>query len=321
MSTIAVAPAEPIATLSPRAGRVLAAAILTTVAVYLWLFLSGGRFFVFKTAVMPIFLLYALALPARVGFVIDWLPFLTATVLFDATRGAIFALVLHGDLRVFMDYVIVADQALLRVPAAAPVLQQWRTPALDTAAILIHALHFAFFLLFGLVLWHLRRDHFARFRRALVILMALGLLGYLLVPTIPPWLAAEQWQALPPMAHITAQMYNRYVPELYGSFDTNPVAAMPSLHAAFPFLCALIGWQAYGRRVGLVLVTYAAAVMLAVVYLGEHYVVDVLGGIAVALVAERLSRWTPRRPLTLGQSLVVSGAALALTYVLLVLVI
>jgi membrane-associated phospholipid phosphatase len=58
---------------------------------------------------------------------------------------------------------------------------------------------------------------------------------------------------------------------------SNPVAAMPSLHAAFPFLGflfaqRLLGWRAWP------LFVYTVIVWLAVVYLGEHYVVDVVGG-------------------------------------------
>jgi hypothetical protein len=43
-----------------------------------------------KTAVMPVFLVYALLLNRRIPFLTDWLPLLAGTILFDAIRSAIF---------------------------------------------------------------------------------------------------------------------------------------------------------------------------------------------------------------------------------------
>ncbi len=186
------------------------------------------------------------------------------------------------------------------VPAVSIPFQLLRTPVLDGAAVMVHASHFAFFLLFGLVLWHARREHFQIFGRALILVMLLGLLGYALIPTAPPWMAAEpNLRVIPPVTHITRGIYTRYAEELYGSVDTNPVAAMPSLHVAFPFLCALIGWRAYGRRIAAAVSVYALIVMFVVVYLGEHYAVDVIAGVLVAMLAAEVARRMPR-PLALA---------------------
>jgi len=58
---------------------------------------------------------------------------------------------------------------------------------------------------------------------------------------------------------------------------------MPSLHAAYPWLFLLFGLRIWGRR-GLALAIYPAAVYAAVVYLGHHYVVDLIGGVVYASV-------------------------------------
>jgi membrane-associated phospholipid phosphatase len=299
------------------AGVALALGIATLVAIYLWLFVSGDRFFIRKTGVLPVFVLYGLLQRRRVAFLTDWLPLLTGTVLFDAVRGAIYLAEQYMFFPRFATYVIVLERLVVRTPAAPLVLQQWRTHTLDLIAVLIHGSHFAFFLLFGLVLWHSRRSHFDQFRLALLMVMGLGLIAYAVVPTVPPWMAFEQLHLLPPITHVAKFVYTSYSQELYGTFDSNPVAAMPSLHAAFPMTCALIGWQAYGRRVGIGLALYTVAVMLAVVYLGEHYVVDVIAGAAVAIAAVYLSRRRSIERWSFRQSLAISGSALALTFVLL----
>ena len=76
---------------------------------------------------------------------------------------------------------------------------------------------------------------------------------------------------------------------LYSHHDYNLYAAFPSLHAGFPVVAAVAAWQR-NRAVGLVLSAWAVVVWLAVVYLGEHYVTDVLDGIAYAIVAVLIAR-------------------------------
>ena len=299
------------------AGPALALGIAALVILYAWLFVHGDRFFISKTAVMPVFVIYGLLQRRRVEFLADWLPLLTGTVLFDAVRGAIFKAEYLVGYPWFANYVIVLERLVVRTPAAPLILQQWRTHTLDLLAVLIHGSHFAFFLLFGLVLWHWRRAYFGQFRYALLLVMGIGLIGYAVVPTVPPWMASDPLHLLPPITHIAKFVYTSFSAELYGTFDSNPVAAMPSLHAAFPMTCALIGWRAYGRRTGIALTLYAGLVMLAVVYLGEHYVVDALAGIGVAFAAVYISGRRVAEGWSMRESLTISGAALALTFVLL----
>jgi membrane-associated phospholipid phosphatase len=63
-----------------------------------------------------------------------------------------------------------------------------------------------------------------------------------------------------------------------GTRSANRYAAWPSLHAAFPFVLLLFFWAAAPLAWRLVLVAYVLAMAVTLVYAGEHYVVDVLGG-------------------------------------------
>jgi membrane-associated phospholipid phosphatase len=71
---------------------------------------------------------------------------------------------------------------------------------------------------------------------------------------------------------------------LYSHHDYNLYAAFPSLHAGFPVLAAAAAWRR-NRVVGVVLSIWALVVWVTVVYLGEHYVADVVGGIIYAVIA------------------------------------
>lgn len=149
---------------------------------------------------------------------------------------------------------------------------------------LVHASHFLVFLLFALGLWLRQPEAFRSFARAFLALIYLGLIGYALCPTVPPWMAARGFEVIPPLRHVTAEMYNLTMPRFARSFDVNPIAAMPSLHTAIPVLLVLESIRAHSRRaVTAFLALYALAVITAVTYLGEHYLVDVLAGVALTI--------------------------------------
>jgi membrane-associated phospholipid phosphatase len=81
------------------------------------------------------------------------------------------------------------------------------------------------------------------------------------------------------------QLGVKSIQSVYENGDVvNPVAAMPSLHAAYPVMLLLFFWGA-GRRVRAGLALYAAAMGFALVYSGEHFVSDILAGWALACAA------------------------------------
>jgi membrane-associated phospholipid phosphatase len=83
-----------------------------------------------------------------------------------------------------------------------------------------------------------------------------------------------------------------------GQTYANNVAAMPSLHAGYALLVTLYLWRLVPRWARPVLALYPAAMAFALVYSGEHYVVDCIAGwvyagatfFAVNLWFERRSR-------------------------------
>src|SRR5437764_13982667 len=93
------------------------------------------------------------------------------------------------------------------------------------------------------------------------------------IPTVQRVLGSVQWHGVTnPVV-----LLSRY-------FHTDPVAAMPSMHAAFPVLVWLVLWRLFPRW-GWAAVVYPLAMGLAVIYAGEHYLIDVLAGFAYAAAA------------------------------------
>jgi membrane-associated phospholipid phosphatase len=295
--------------------------LLVWMVAYALLLAAGEPAFVYRSLIVPAFAAAALATRSPADFARDWLPLLTAVVLFDALRGAAYALSEAGVLTVRWDYVITLERfATGRAAVPAALQTALRSPRLDTALTLVHASHFLFFLSFGLVLRLAQRDAFLAWRRALVIGMYAGLAGYYLLPTAPPWLAADHGLT-PPVSRIVHGAYLTHIPRLYAVFDTNPVAAMPSVHVVFPIVCALVAWRWMRTLAASAVTAYALAVCFAVVYLGEHYAVDVIAGAIVALASSiwfgksHLRTSTPSK-VGLNRTLLPSGAACTAAFVI-----
>ncbi len=250
---------------------------------------------VWKTVVIPALFIAAALLGRLRAFVLDWGIFLGATILFDSLRGLIYTLINRYDLPVYMGYAIDMERALLGTTLPEMLQQAWLDPGnidvFDRFLVVVHASHFLFFLFFALLIWMVRGEDFGRFKLAMVLMMYLGLLGYLLIPTVPPWMATEAFEMFTPITHLTREVYNITLPALQKSFATNPVAAMPSLHAAFPALMVLIAFHHFRWR-SWAMILYSLAAFLAITYLGEHYLVDVLAGVVLAAGCYLLAyRW------------------------------
>ncbi|HEY4812905.1 MAG TPA: phosphatase PAP2 family protein [Solirubrobacteraceae bacterium] len=161
--------------------------------------------------------------------------------------------------------------------------------------------HWSWFLIpHGSLLYILVRRP-SSFPRAAVFTYAVFDIGasfYWLLPTAPPWYAAamdhEQGGSEPAVRRMMVEYGEVFWGDRWGSlysvFGGNPLAAMPSLHFATSVMAALLLAEV-GPVAGALGVGYAATLGLALVYLGEHYVVDLIGGAALTAAVRR---WGPR---------------------------
>lgn len=166
-----------------------------------------------------------------------------------------------------------------------------RTSALDTYAIAVYASYFFAPHAFAFILWLRQPERLRPYLMAVLLTVYLGLAISYIVPTAPPWLAGQVGtvpHVFRVMEDITTQFSASAYQQGYSVAGTNPVAAMPSLHMAVTFVIAFSAWR-LGPIPGILSVLYAASMGFALVYLGEHYVVDLLAGLATAFIAWKLA--------------------------------
>ena len=206
--------------------------------------------------------------------------------------------------RVHVDYPIIADRLLglgelpsLRLQRAlvhqGPEGTEWGL--IDRVLVWAHWMWFM--VPHGSIVYILLR-HPRGFPRAAVMTYAvfdLGAVVYWLAPTAPPWYAAslsvEPAADRPSVRRMMVEYGELFWQDgwasLYSVFGGNPLAAMPSLHFATSVMAALLLAEV-GPVAGALGFTYAATLGFALVYLGEHYVVDLLAGAALAGAVRRL---------------------------------
>lgn len=195
--------------------------------------------------------------------------------------------------RLKIRYAIVADRAIGRGVLPNTRLQRALSRPGEVTSLdrLLSIAHWAWFMEPHAALLFVQARHPARFPRAARQLAAtydLGCAVYFAVPTAPPWWSSEQGYTDDEVRRIMLdageQLWRRAWQPLYDSFNSNPWAAMPSLHFATAAMAAIHLAEA-GRIPGAVGWGYAGTLGFALVYLGEHYVTDLIAGVAlVALV-------------------------------------
>ena len=168
----------------------------------------------------------------------------------------------------------------------------------DFAATLLHWSHFVAPVAILFVLWLKYPAFFRRYLIAFVVLTTIVLDIYFLCPASPPWMAAREGY-LPhlarPMVDVAVQVNRNLFGSVYATIGaSNDVAAMPSLHASYPALACAMFWPV-SRKLGLLGLLYFALMSLALVYLAEHYVVDILAAVLCVLAARRIAYAIDRR--------------------------
>ncbi|MCX6695061.1 MAG: phosphatase PAP2 family protein [Candidatus Altiarchaeota archaeon] len=217
------------------------------------------------------------------SFIWDWVPFIALIVAYDAMRGI--ADMLSGAAH----YVelINADKLLFFgvVPTVwlQDTLSATGNPLYTNVAVFFYTTHFLSMMFFAYLLWVVNRGMFSRYKAAIILVSYAGLITFLLYPAAPPWLAAKHG-FLPPLKDVITDQTvipSVYVETIYFHLNANDVAAIPSLHMAYPWIIFLYSLRTWGRK-ALPVVILPLGVAYGAVYLGHHYVIDLIIGVIYA---------------------------------------
>jgi len=231
------------------------------------------------------------------GVIFDWLPFYGILVCYDLLRGFV------GNNPLFDPYFlpqIDADKLLFNGTIPTVWLQErlfevGQLPWYDVFSWVVYLTHYFMIFIAAAYLWRVSHLRFLEFRAMVLTLSIAAFLTYALVPAAPPWMANDE-QLIGPVARVTGSVWTELgVSPAAAIWDKgtslyNPVAALPSLHAAFPMLLCCYFWRS-GTLARVLGAGYVLAMGWTLVYGGEHYVFDVLLGWIYAIAVYFGIRW------------------------------
>ena len=231
----------------------------------------------------------------------DWLLLAALLLVYDYSRGLADWL----GMPLQIESPIIVDRAMFPGDVPTVELQARLGPFLgerwwEAALSLVYVSHFFVPYIVTAVVWLFGRTLWRAWVTRFVGVTALGLLGYIIVPTMPPWLAAEsghldgvELTTLSGWPLLRFSLAGELIQK--GHLVVNHLAAFPSLHAAYPVLIAAFFWsRACSWITRLILVAYPLAMGFTLVIGGEHYVVDILGGWAVVAIVSVITYWNRR---------------------------
>lgn len=222
------------------------------------------------------------------------LPFVILLLVYESFRGV----ASHLNTRVEFQWMIDADKWMFLGQLPTHTLQQWfwhgSVQWYDFAFYLTYMLHFVLPLALAVAIWKLRESLYWQYITTFVAVSFMGFLTFLAFPAAPPWMAAEQGY-IEPITRVSSQVWAALgiqdFPSVYNKISPNPVAAVPSLHAAYATLLVIFVYKAFGKKWALLAAIYPFIIYVGTVYSGEHYAIDeILGGL-YALAAYFAVKW------------------------------
>jgi hypothetical protein len=235
--------------------------------------------------VLLVFLAPALVLGRGRRYLLDFVPFALLIMLYAECRGLAHLASPHPFYR---PQLWLERHLFGGVPAVWLQEHFWHGSMTwyDALAAKVLNLHFVVPPLVAFALWTQRRKLFYRFATSMIVLSFASALVFLVYPSAPPWAAAQAGMLdvvkLPPVNDVSSLGSPTPTP-------ANPYAAIPSLHAGYAFLVALTvagvllaSSVRLRRTLAALCFLYPLAQAVAVIYTGNHYLVDIVIGCAFA---------------------------------------
>ncbi|MBI4039939.1 phosphatase PAP2 family protein [Candidatus Daviesbacteria bacterium] len=235
-----------------------------------------------------VLLLIALLIKRTRQFVLDWIPFLFILISYDFLRqfaGLLGPRVHFYELLNLEKFIFggAIPSQWLQARFYIPGTIYWY----DLIATAFYFFHFALPLAFGFLLWMDNKFKFRQFVVGITLLSYAAWITYIIYPAAPPWMASEKgftsgiFKILYDVLTLLPKRLDAAT--LYNNANSNPVASIPSIHAAWTTMVLLFSVSFYKWK-GLIFLPYAIILWLSLVYLGEHYVVDVALGMIYATI-------------------------------------
>lgn len=254
-------------------------------------YLSYINFFILKTTPEIIFIQFFVLVIIfnkirSKEFAKTWIPFISLFLLYEFLRGYV------DDMSPFYKTTLFWIYNLeVKIFGTLPTrfLQQHldETNLLTSVSIFFYTIFFYYSFLVAFIIWYKYPKIFGEYFKKFLTISFIGLLVFFLIPTAPPWMVNE-------ITNINIKRYIYDGNSVLQNFDGltlyqyfifgNKVAALPSLHVAWPIFSTLFLVKKFKSRYLYLLFVIPFIIAFSVILTAEHYVIDIVAGWILAWV-------------------------------------
>ncbi len=209
------------------------------------------------------------------NFIKDWGPFILVFGAYWSLRGVADDLNKNEN-----SSMVIAWEEFLFGKIPTITLQAYRSSFMDYFCVVLYSLHYTIPIFTALLIYAKNKDKiFKQFTTTFSMSCLVFFAIFLAFPVAPPRLAED-------ISHDVEQIRFETLPNGEGldkGFNANPYAAMPSLHSALPWLATLYLFKIRSKLAPIMLLV-TIGIWFSTVYLGEHYIVDIIAGVLLASI-------------------------------------
>lgn len=205
-----------------------------------------------------------------------WVSIISIALSYEALQGAVGSLTAPS--RISSLYLL--DRAFWGFNLTGWVQSSFASPFVGALATALYSLHVPLLLTTALVVWFAKRALFGKYVTVMVITSYAALVTFIALPTSPPWysgVATNLYQSG------GAALLPQGFTSLLSLVEVDKFAAFPSLHAAYAIIFSYFMIKV-DRRLAFVSIPVTVGILFSTLYLGQHYLIDLIGGAAYALI-------------------------------------
>jgi membrane-associated phospholipid phosphatase len=210
-------------------------------------------------------------------FVRELTPFIVLLLSYEALQGVAGSIAIAPVIHATAASATIAPYGFYQAVQSA-----FLSPGLTDVMTFMYGLHFPLIIISAVLFWYSNRLIYRRYVYSLVAVSYVSLLFYVIAPSAPPWYNGVVTNLL---TNTSAQAGSSSIigefAKIGSLIESDKFAAFPSLHAAYAVLFGYFTIK-LKRIYALVSAPIVGGILFSTIYLGQHYITDLIGGIAVA---------------------------------------
>ncbi len=212
-------------------------------------------------------------------FLKNWTPFLALLLSYEALQGVAGYVADAGDAISLAQI----DQSFWGFNLTGFVQSTFSSQDLTYVASFLYSLHFPLVIGSAVFFWYTDKKTYTKYVYTLLLTSYLSLATFVLLPTAPPWYSHTASNVVGSATGPLSGFFNS-IAQLSAAIESDKFAAFPSLHGAYAILFCYFMVKSRFKLIVLAL-PVTVGILFSTLYLGQHYLIDLVGGGAYAAVS------------------------------------